>query len=81
MVRKLLYDVNYVDAYLDDIMLHTATWDNHMHTLIQVLHKLRQHGLTAKPSKCEIAHANHELLGHVAGGGSIMEEKIMTYLT
>ena len=32
MVRKLLYDVNYVDAYVDDIVPHTATWDDHMHT-------------------------------------------------
>ena len=31
MVRKLLYDVNYVDAYVDDIVPHTATWDDHMH--------------------------------------------------
>ena len=48
MVKKLLYDVNYVDAYVDDIVPHTATWDDHMHTLREVLQKLRQHGLTAK---------------------------------
>ena len=82
MVRKLLYDVNYVDAYVDDIVPHTATWDDHMHTLRQVLQKLRQHGLTAKPSKCEIGHAKLDLLGHVVGGGSIQPqdrkiEKIM----
>ena len=29
MVRKLLYDVNYIDAYVDDIVPHTATWDDH----------------------------------------------------
>ena len=46
-VRKLLYYVNYVDAYVDDIVPHTATWDEHMHTLKQVLQKLRQHGLMA----------------------------------
>ena len=74
MVRKLLYDVNYVDAYVDDIVPHTATWDDHMHTLRQVLQKLRQHGLTAKPSKCEIGHAKLDLLGHVVGGGSIQPQ-------
>ena len=71
MVRKLLYDVNYVDAYVDDIVPHTATCDDHMHTLREVLQKLRQHGLTAKPSKCEIGHAKLDLLEHVVGGGSI----------
>ena len=74
MVRKLLYDVTYVDAYVDDIVPHTATWDDHMHTLRQVLQKSRQHGLTAKPSKCEIGHAKLDLLGHVVGGGSIQPQ-------
>ena len=74
IVRKLLYDVNYVDAYVDDIVPHTATWDDHMHTLREVLQKLRQHGLTAKPSKCEIGHAKLDLLGHVVGGGSIQPQ-------
>ena len=74
MVRKVLYDVNYVDAYVDDIVPHTATWDDHMHTLRQVLQKLRQHGLTAKHSKCEIGHAKLDLLGHVVGGGSIQPQ-------
>ena len=74
MVRKLLYDVNYVDAYVDDIVPHTATWDDHMHTLRQVLQKLKQHGLMAKPSKCEIGHAKLDLLVHVVGGGSIQPQ-------
>ena len=74
MVWKLLYDVNYVDAYVDDIVPHTATWDDHMRTLRQVMQKLRQHGLTAKPSKCEIGHAKLDLLGHVVGGGSIQPQ-------
>ena len=74
MVRKLLYEVSYVDAYVDDIVPHTATWDDHMHTLREVLQKLRQHGLTAKPSKCETGHAQLDLLGHVVGGGSIQPQ-------
>ena len=74
MVRKLLYDVNYVDAYLDCIVPNTATWDDHMHTLRQVLQKLRQHVLTSKPSKCEIGHAKLDLLGQVVEGGSIQPQ-------
>ena len=82
MVRQLLHDANYVDAYVDDIVPHTVPRDDHVHTLRQVLQKLRQHGLTAKPSKCEIGHATLDLLGHVVGGGYIQPqgrkiEKIM----
>ena len=36
--------------------------------------KMRHHGLTAKPSKCEIGHAKLDLLGHVVGGGSIQPQ-------
>ena len=35
MVRKLLYDVNYVDACVDDIVPHTATWDDHNYALVK----------------------------------------------
>ena len=74
IVRKLLYDINYVDAYVDEIVPHTATWDDHMHTLRQVLQKLRQHGLKVKRMKCKIGHAKLDLLGHVVGGGSIQPQ-------
>ena len=55
-------------------MPHTETLDDHVHTLSQVLQKLRQRGLTAKPSKCEMGHAKLDLLGHVVGGGSIQPQ-------
>ena len=48
-----------------------VTRDDHISDLRQVLERLRRHGLTAKPSKCEIGHAELDLLGHVVGGWSI----------
>ena len=48
-----------------------VTRDDHIRDLRQVLERLRRHGLTAKPSKYEIGHAELNLLGHVVGGGSI----------
>ena len=44
---------------------------HHIHALGQLLGRRRKHGLTAKPSKFEIRHADVDLLGHVVGGGSI----------
>ena len=63
---------------VDNIVPHTVTWDDHVHTLRQVLQKLRQHGLTAKPSNYEIGHAKLDLLGHVVGGGSIQPTALAT---
>ena len=48
-----------------------VTRDDHISDLRQVIERLRRHGLTAKPSKCEIGHVELDLLGHVVGGGSI----------
>ena len=48
-----------------------VTRDDHISEIRQVLERLRRHGLTAKPSKCEIGHAELDLLGHIVGGWSI----------
>ena len=71
MLRNLLRDVHHVDSYVDDIVPHTVTWDDHIRAIRQVLERLRRNGLTAKPSKYEIGHAELDLLGHIVGGGSI----------
>ena len=51
-----------------------VTRDDHISEIRQVLERLRRHGLTAKPSKCEIGHAELDLLGHIVGGGSIKSQ-------
>ena len=71
MVRKLLCGVDNVEAYVDDIIPHTVTWNDHLRVLREVFERLRQHGLTAKPSKCEIGHVELDLLGYVVGRGSV----------
>lgn len=42
-------------------------WDEHVGHLRQVLGKLRKHGLTVKPSKCECGMKHVEYLGHIVG--------------
>ena len=39
-------------VYLDDIILHSATFEDHLKALEGLLTKLRSAGLTAKASKC-----------------------------
>ena len=38
--------------YIDDIIVFSEDWAMHMKDVRQVLGILRNHGLTAKPSKC-----------------------------
>ena len=50
-------------------------WTDHLKHLTQALERLRQVGLTAKPSKCEWAAAYCLYLGHVVGSGKVPPEE------
>lgn len=41
-------------AYLDDVVIYSATWQDHLFHLDQFLQVLRQAGLTANPRKCHL---------------------------
>lgn len=72
LMDKVLYDCNgYSKAYVDDICIYSETWDEHMFHLDEVLTRLQEAGLTAKPVKCSIANAQASFLGHTIGGGQI----------
>ena len=57
----------YVLVYLDDILVFSRTWEEHLSYLRAVLAQLRAHTLFAKRSKCEFGLANVEFFGHVVG--------------
>ena len=66
-------------AYLDDILIHSATWAEHVHHLTQVFDQLRSVGLRVKERKCSFAKNKCVYLGYVVGGGTIepMECKVL----
>src|SRR5947209_18623619 len=52
-------------VYIDDIVIYSASFEEHMHLLHKVLCCLRTHCLYLKPKKCTIATEQVDLLGHV----------------
>ena len=52
-------------AYLDDLVIHSESWNDHVKHLRVIFERLRQAGLTAKPSKCQYAMSQCVYLGHV----------------
>ena len=42
---------DYAAAYIDDLVMHSATWEEHLAQIKIVLQHLRAAGLTAKPQK------------------------------
>lgn len=67
LMRKLLQDMNDVDNFIDDIMVFTDTWEQHLDVLRELFARLRKAGLTVRPSKCFIAYPELDCLGHVIG--------------
>ena len=65
-------------AYIDDIVIFSGTWEDHLTHVEFVLLALREHGLTAKPSKCQWGSQSFIYLGHEVGRGkvSVLEAKI-----
>ena len=61
----------FASTYLDDLIVFSATWENHLSHLRTVLVRLREVGLTIKPSKCQLAMAQCTYLGYVVGKGVV----------
>ena len=75
MVRKLLEGLDHVESYVDDLIVHTEDWDTHLTAVRNVFERLRCHGLTARPTKCEIGQFKVQLLGHVVGEKELSPQK------
>ena len=52
-------------VYLDDIIIFSATIEDHMERLEKVFAKLKEFGLKLKPSKCHFLKSQVTYLGHV----------------
>jgi hypothetical protein len=71
LMKKLFAHEKYVVNYIDDILIHTETVEEHMRVLERVLSILQESNLSAKPSKCYVGFKNLAFLGHQIGPGTL----------
>jgi hypothetical protein len=62
---------DFVIVYLDDILIFSGTWDEHVRHVKQVLDTLQREKLYVKLSKCEFGKTALVYLGHIVGGGQL----------
>ncbi|KAK9922679.1 hypothetical protein M0R45_031133 [Rubus argutus] len=55
----------FVLVFFDDILVYSASMEDHIHHLFLVFQKLRDHQLKVKMSKCSFGVSQVEYLGHV----------------
>ena len=79
LVDKLLGGMTqFSSAYIDDIIVYSEIWSEHIVQLRKVLLCLRKAGLTAKTKKCKFGMAECVYLGHIIGGGKVKPEQSKT---
>ena len=66
LMSQVLKGLNwkFVLCYIDDILVFSSTFDEHIEHLGQVFQRLREANLTLKPSKCKFAVEQVVYLGH-----------------
>ena len=71
LISNLIRDLPKCEGYIDDIIIYSDTWKEHMHQLQEFLEKLSQAKLTANLVKSEFGKATVTYLGHVVGQGHV----------
>lgn len=51
-------------VFIDDILIYSSQWDEHLNLVRQVFTILQQHQLKVKLSKCKFAQRKLAFLGH-----------------
>ena len=57
-----------VVVFLDDILIFSRSWEDHLKHLEEVFEALRKHQLFCKPSKCVLGATSVKFLGHIISG-------------
>ena len=70
-MRKLLEGQQQVDSFVDDVLVYTEGWDEHLSVLREVFMRIRQANLTVKPSKCAFGFETMEFIGHQVGQATL----------
>ena len=80
LMEACLGEVNFnlLLIYLDDILVFSPTFDEHLSRLEFVFSRLREHGLKMKHSKCFFFQSEAKFLGHVVSEHGISTDPAKT---
>lgn len=83
LVSKLTRGLEeFAAAYVDDVLIFSDSWENHLKHLRAVFERIRSAGLTLNKDKCTFAVAEIDYLGHRIGLGKVqpLEQKVNAML-
>lgn len=68
VVRLLKDHAEYAATYIDDMIIFSNLWEEHLKHLREVLSEVRRAGLTIIPEKCRMGMNQTQYLGFMVGG-------------
>lgn len=61
--------------YLDDIIVYSENFDQHLAHLERVFQRLKDHGLKLQPKKCKLLQTEVQYLGHQVSRECLLAQK------
>ena len=71
LVNGLVSDLDGCKAYIDDAIIFSEEWEQHLQTIRNFFGRLSEAKLTVNLAKSEFCHANLTFLGHIVGQGQV----------
>jgi hypothetical protein len=71
MMRIMIAGLDGVDSYIDDIIVYSETWEDHLQILDKLFGRINEVNLHVRPSKCVLGARKVDFLGHHLGDGEI----------
>jgi len=71
MINGVISGLDGCDAYIDDVVVHSNTWEQHVTQLKSFLRRVKEANLTVNLVKSEFCQARVVFLGHVVEQGEV----------
>ena len=71
MINHLIQNLDGCDGYIDDVVIYSETWEQHIHRITKFFEKMSEARLTINLVKSNFGQATVTYLGYVVGQGRI----------
>ena len=71
IINRVISGLEGCAAYIDDVVIYSQTWKQHVDQLRCLFSRFREANLTVNLMKSEFGHAKVTFLGHIVGQGQV----------
>ena len=71
LMNQVTTEVSGCEAYIDDVIIYSDNWSNHVEQINVFFGKLKEVNLTINLAKCEFGCSQVSFLGHIVGQGEV----------